>query len=116
MLILSNIQGQGKLLVMEAKLADHSKLQDLQHKKVVSHVQLLSRTICYLRGQYTGAVPLQRQQRLGEAVRALINEKKDLSLKLAQVLLFIIQIINERISCFCTCLTFKGFSALCCFL
>ncbi|XP_063679304.1 centrosomal protein of 290 kDa-like [Bolinopsis microptera] len=77
-------QNQSKLLVLETKLADQLKLQDLQHKKVVSHVQLLSRTICYLRGQYSGAVPLQRQQRLGEAVRALILEKQDLSSKLVQ--------------------------------
>ena len=73
------------MLVLETKLADQLKLQDLQHKKVVSHVQLLSRTICYLRGQYSGAVPLQRQQRLGEAFRALVVEKQDLSSRLAQV-------------------------------
>lgn len=79
------LQEQGKLLVMEAKLADQSQIQDLQHKKVVSHVHLLSRTICYLRAQYTGAVPLQRQQRLGEAVRALITEKRELTAKLTQV-------------------------------
>ena len=70
---------------LECKLSDQFKLQEVQHARVVAHVQLLSRTICYLRGQFSGAVPLARQQKLGEAVRALMAEKQELSLKLAQV-------------------------------
>ena len=76
---------QGRMLVLENKLSDQLKLQDSQHKRVTAHVQLLSRTICYLRAQFSGAVPLQRQQRLGEAVRALIIEKQTLNKKLVQV-------------------------------
>ena len=73
------------MLALERKLADRSNIEDLRQNKIVSHVQLMSRTICYLKGQFAGATPLHRQDRMAEAVRGLIKEKHDLATKLDEV-------------------------------
>ena len=79
------VQEQNKILVLENKLSDQLKLEDLHHAKAAAHVQLLARTVCYLRAQFSGTVPLQRQQRLSEAVRALVAEKQELNKRVVQV-------------------------------
>eukprot|EP00116_Pleurobrachia_bachei_P000801 sb/3461063/ len=78
-------QEEGRVLALERKVADRSNIEELRQNKIVSHVQLMSRTICYLKGQFAGATPLHRQDRMAEAVRGLISEKHNLATKLDEV-------------------------------
>ena len=72
-------------MALERKFADRSNIEELRQNKIISHVQLMSRTICYLKGQFAGATPLHRQDRMAEAVRGLISERHDVATKLDEV-------------------------------